>query len=111
MIRTINTYIFLIVSPICLYVSLRETSPYNFYYLLLTIWFLYMFINKKTNVKTENLALNLLDITVGLFPILGYVIIYVFNEKSISLLFTLMMMICFNILIKILLIKKEKKII
>lgn len=70
-----------------------------------------MFINKKTNVKTENLALNLLDITVGLFPILGYVIIYVFNEKSISLLFTLMMMICFNIFVKIFLVKKEKKII
>lgn len=114
MIRNISTYIFLMVSPLCLYVSIKESVPYNYYYLLLTIWFLYMFINQKatlekTYVKTENLALIILDIAVGFIPLIGYAIIYVFNEKSINLLITLMMMICLNVFIKLFLVKNEKK--
>jgi hypothetical protein len=81
--------------------------------LLLTIWFLYMFTNyiaklKWIYLKMENIFLALLDVIVAYVPLIGFAVVYFFQEKSIFLLFTLMIMICCNLFIKFTLQKETK---
>lgn len=72
-----------------------------------------MFTNQKAKLKwaylkMENIFLALLDFIVAYVPLIGFAIVYFFNEKSIFLLFTLMIMICCNLLMKLLLQKENK---
>ncbi|OZI10705.1 hypothetical protein CEW92_15450 [Bacillaceae bacterium SAS-127] len=109
----IGKYVFLIASPICFYLFVKESFPYNYFYLLLTIWFLYMFINEQAELervaaKTENLALVLLNIVVGVVPIISSALVFFFHEKSVTWLFIFMVMIFINLLIKILLQRENR---
>lgn len=109
----ISAYFFLIISPVCFYVFQKESPPHNYFFLLLTIWFLYMFINQKakmvkTYVQTENIFLSLIDIAVGFAPLIGSAIVYLFQERSIFFLYLLMIMTCFNLFIKLSILRKTQ---
>ncbi len=58
---------------------------------------------KWTYLKIENIFLVLLDFIVANVPLIGFAVVYFFQEKGIFLLFMLMFMICCNLLIKFIL--------
>jgi hypothetical protein len=103
----LGMYIFFIMSAVCLVLSFDESIPNQEFFLLLSFWFMYSFINQKLNLENiyvhlENLFLVLLDMAVGFAPILVYFFSFIFKEADVYLTGLFIMMICSNLFIKLL---------
>jgi len=113
-INKVGIYVFFIMSPVCFLLSLDKEITNRDYFMLLSLWFLYSFINQKARlekiyVETENLLLVVLDMIAGFAPLIGFLLVSLIQENSITIIISLMIIIGINLLIKILLYIEKKE--